>query len=997
MNEKRYFVAASILHLHDTCFLYPACEKCGSRILFNHGRFQCPRRDCLSIAQNVNYRYRLSAKVAGKGDIFNITIFGSCLEPYFGAAAGFLNRYCEDLKKELEEPEEGKVQDLLVQAVEHCFIGRSFIFGVKASESKTGVLSFSPSFLQSTIRKRKPKKHLIVCQIAVPNTTVYGCTVIHYYKKLLNSIRLKDLSFNSELSTSIDQSTTKINNLSYLSDNTQFCTLLTDANQLSNPWQQDFALTFASGDCCTVEEFPSARTSNARSKTSQKYLDHVEGATCKGIFNQRKFSDFATSVSQNSSDINDCCANTTGKLPSSVELHRLRANECTYQFNDSSFELEDNLELSFDTQRFCTQTFGDSLSNWKDTHLPSDQSCRLLDCNDSTLWDELPFTESLGEFVAKVEASLERCNEENALPTRVNALTTRVNGVDGAIHSCFLKSLEIDYHSGVQAQKRRNGEQDINSTKCKLPKSRKTRNGKNFYEGDSNRLNGTVEHLALADVFKNDLTEKLSSPRRSRSVWSGNDSYTIYTPNPEAAGNLCRTDLSPINADNDSTYSDQTILPEMHNQPEKQVDQLLKNLNNHTINKSSTNKFHLLRSADFQTPLPSAKWLLKMKENTLVEDHEHNFDKCDQESVGSSRLLSILKNESNLFHNLCTNLQEYDVSGELFSDAVGNEEESPLCPKRFQCTLSPRSASKTFSKTTCKLSEQQCNISLHCMDVAAATLANENNISSPENYSQKLPKCDFVDSQDCIPCSQSTPVSSVKHLKMFRVGEKQVFKTLPYFKTYPKEAGFYQKQGGFHKYDHLKQQLFHIQKVPQSNQTSVSSKLSLLDSSPVSKSCTSDSNEWISPSTIKTQRSCFSPCVLNVHESQGFKLFKNVSHAGSGAIATTDSKTATEANKEEDSSNQFRGHLYIKRTPAGNYTTPSFQHKILHSRKVFQKRTEKLGALVSREFQSRKDPKMNESLPAAFRTFSENKAQDCYSPELFATSTEFSEVEYSSF
>ncbi|XP_067883739.1 DNA damage-induced apoptosis suppressor protein-like, partial [Heterodontus francisci] len=216
MIGKRSFVIASILSLHDACFLYPACHKCGSRLLFNLSRFQCPKHDTVSTAQNMNYRYRLSVKVAGKNDTFNITVFGSCLNPYFGAAAGFLHRYCEDLKKELQEPEREKVQDLLVQAVEHCFIGKSFIFGVKASESQPGILSFSPTPLQTNISKSKHKKHLVACQITVPNTAVYGCTVINYYKQLLDSDSLLDLSHSSPLSDGpliiVEQSSSMINN-----------------------------------------------------------------------------------------------------------------------------------------------------------------------------------------------------------------------------------------------------------------------------------------------------------------------------------------------------------------------------------------------------------------------------------------------------------------------------------------------------------------------------------------------------------------------------------------------------------------------------------------------------------------------------------------------------------------------------------------------------------------------------------------------------------------
>ncbi|XP_051882516.1 DNA damage-induced apoptosis suppressor protein [Pristis pectinata] len=991
MNGKRSFVAASVLCLHDTCFLYPACQKCGTRLLFNHGRFQCPKRDCLSIAQNVNYRYRLSLKVAGKCDIFNITVFGSCLEPYFGAAAGFLNRYCEDLKKELQEPEGEQVQDLLVRAVEHCFIGRSFIFGVKTSESQTGLLSFSPSLLQSTTGKNKYKKHLIACQIAVPNSTIYGCTVINYYKKLVDSISPKDASSSSLLSASqfisIDQTTPKINSLSG-------CTQLTGANQLTNPWQQDFALTFTSGDCITVEEFSTAGTSRVSSKRSIRSLEHIEGATCKRKYNKRKFTGFATSLSQNSNDINGCSTNTMGSLPSSIELHRLPANESTHQYSDTSFELaEDYLESGlFDTRRLCIQKFEES--NWKDNvFLLSDKSCSPLDCKDSILWDELPFSESLGEFIAKVEADLERDDEENALPMRVNA-------IDVAIHSCSLNKLKTDDHSGILEQKRRSREWGINSTKCKLLEVRKTRNKRTSYKGDSHNLNDTIEHLVLADGFRNDVTEKLVSPPRSPPLWTRDDTCGVCTPNPEAVGKIGSAFLSPINVINCSTYPGQTIQPKMYNCQDDQAIERSTLPTNHeliAVNKQSMDGSCALSNAAFQTPLTSAKWLLTKEENfnSQIQDLEHNSNLCNQEPIDRSQLRYIFKNENSLFQNLCPSPEEYDVSGELFSDAGGYEEEAPLCFHRNPSILSQWvPASKPCSKTTCKPSEQQCNTFLHCSEVAPD--ANQDDNGSLENESQKLLKCDFLDSQDYIPFSQSTPVSRVKHLKYFGVGKKKAFKMSPYIRTHSKETAFKQKQVIFSKNDILMRQSLQVQEVSLSNKTSVSSKSSLLDNSPVSKSYINDSDEWIPPSTIKTQIiSHFSSCISDVYKSQGFELLKDASAA---AMETTDSKITTEGNKEKDSSNQFRGHLCMKRTPAGNYTTPSLQQKVLNSTKVSPKRTEKLGPLVSREFQVWKGLKMNESLPTTFCTLlAEGEALDCYSPELFAPSTEFSEDESSSF
>uniref|UniRef100_UPI00398F3C87 DNA damage-induced apoptosis suppressor protein n=1 Tax=Pristiophorus japonicus TaxID=55135 RepID=UPI00398F3C87 len=1014
MNVKRSFVVGSILCLHDTCFLYPACQKCGSRLLFNLGRFQCPKRDCVSKAQNMNYRYRLSVKVAGKSDVFNITVFGSCLEPYFGAAAGFLHRFCEDLKKELQEPEEEKVQDLLVQAVEHCFIGRSFIFGVKASESQTGGLSFCKSLLQTTANKSRYKKDLAACQITVPNTAVYGCTVINYYKKLLDSASLKYLSPISLLSDSplitVDQSSDMINNLtSLLSGNTQSYTQINGAHRLSNSWQQDFALTLSSIDCITVEEFSTAETSRAGSKWNIRPPDQVEEATQNRKCNKSTLSAFATSTSQNSSDINVCSTNTMVSLPSSLEVQSLLNNDCRSQYYITSFDelQEDCLKSSFNTQ-----------SNGKDSDVfqSANKSCSLLedslDYIDSTLWNDLLFSESLGEFIAKVKANRERCDEEIGLLASATA-------DDGSIHSCSLIKVETDSRqNGAQGQNTRSREVSTDSTNCNLTGFRKTGNKENFYCVDSNNPKNVVDGLVLVDGFKSDdVTEKEVSLATASLLWSGDDSDIEHTPSQEAVVQICSTFINPASAGNCSTQPVQSCEPKLHNNQEEQMGECSSFLpkckatkvNKLTDSFYTTNESYLLNSVNFQTQLAFAKQLLKMKKIDTEFQAQmcikgHNLDKCDMEPVSRSQLsyvLNLYKNSA--FQNLCTSPteQEYNISGDLFNDTGGNKEEPSLCLST-KCILSkPTSASKAFCKTNFKPNEQQCNISL-CLKGAADALENQNNNSSPENDSQNLSEHDFSDSQDFVPFSQSTPVSRFQSLKSFRGRKNKALKMSPYVSTSPMPAAFRQRQVGLFKNGQLEQQSLQIQNVFQqqsgSNQTSVSSNSSLLSNSLISKSYENDSDEWIPPSATKTRRmsSNLSSCVFNIHKSRGVKLFTHVLYANA-AMETADSKTTTEGNKENDSSNQCRGDPYMKRPPAGMHTKPSVQQKVFNSTKVLQDKTEKLGPLVSSEIQIRKCLKVNDFTPAAFHSFyAKSETPSWCSPELFTASAELFEDEYQS-
>ncbi|XP_067842797.1 DNA damage-induced apoptosis suppressor protein [Heptranchias perlo] len=976
----------------------------------------------------MNYRYRLSVKVAGKGDIFNITVFGSCLEPYFGAAAGFLHRYCEDLKKELQEPEGEKVQNLLVQAVEHCFIGRSFIFGVKeisASESQTGLLSFPQNLLQSTISRNKYKKYLVACQIAVPNTAVFGCTVINYYKKLLDSASLKDLPSSSLLSDSplitVDQSSTMINNLTNsMSGNTRSYTQLSSANRLSSPWQQDFALTSSSVDCVTVEEFSAAETSRVSSKWNIRPPDHVEEATQNRKCNKSGLSAFVTSTSQNSSDINGCSTNAMVSLPSSLEVQRLPNNDCTSQYYSTSFDelQEDYLKSSFNTQRCYVQKPGDSLSNGKDSdEFQSANKSRLqdsLDYNDSILWDDLLFSESLGEFIAKVEANQQRCDEEIALLTSVTA-------VDGSVHYCsWTKPGTVNPQNGAHGQNTRYREVSTHSGNCNLLGSTKTGNKETSYPVDSNNSKDVLEGLVLVDDFKSsDVTEN-EVPRATASpLWSGDDSDDVYTPSPEAVVQICSAFVNHVSASNCNTQPVQTCGPNLPNLQEEQLGECSSFLPKHKTTEATkptdhfytTNESYLLKNVDFQTLLPSSKQLPKMEKrfDSKFQDQKcikgHSFDKCDMELVGSKQLSSVFNLQKNSsFQNLCTNPteKEYDVSGDLFNDTGGNKEEPSLCPKTNLSILSKQTLAVKAYKTNRKPDEQQCNISLCCLNGAADAVGNQNNNSSPENDSRNLSDHDFSDSEDFVPFSQSTPVSRFQILKSFRGRENKALMMSSYIRTSPKSAAFRQRQVGLFKNGQLKQQSLHIQKMFQqqsgSNHTSVSSNSSLLSNNPISKSYESDSDEWIPPSTTKTRimSSHLSSCVFNIHKSRGVKLFTHVSYA-SAAIETTDSKATTKGNKGNDSSSQCRGDLYMKRPPAGKHTKPSLQQKVFNSTKVLQNEMEKLGPLVSSEIQIRKGLKVNDCTPAAFHSFyTKSETLSCCSPELFTASAELFEEEYQS-
>ncbi|EMP35011.1 Nitric oxide-inducible gene protein, partial [Chelonia mydas] len=88
----RRLLAASVISVQNSNFVYPSCQNCFSKLILDSNRFNCLKCGCTGEAKDANYRYKLSLKVAGTSDLFAITVFGSSLDPFFGVTAGSLQR-----------------------------------------------------------------------------------------------------------------------------------------------------------------------------------------------------------------------------------------------------------------------------------------------------------------------------------------------------------------------------------------------------------------------------------------------------------------------------------------------------------------------------------------------------------------------------------------------------------------------------------------------------------------------------------------------------------------------------------------------------------------------------------------------------------------------------------------------------------------------------------------------------------------------------------------
>lgn len=61
-------------------------------LMLSFVRFKCLKCGRTGEAKDASYRYRLSLKIADTNDLFDIVVFGSCLDPFFGVTAENLQR-----------------------------------------------------------------------------------------------------------------------------------------------------------------------------------------------------------------------------------------------------------------------------------------------------------------------------------------------------------------------------------------------------------------------------------------------------------------------------------------------------------------------------------------------------------------------------------------------------------------------------------------------------------------------------------------------------------------------------------------------------------------------------------------------------------------------------------------------------------------------------------------------------------------------------------------
>lgn len=419
MNKARRLLAASVISVQNSCFIYPACQSCFSRLVLNPKRFNCPKCGCTGEVKDAGYRYRLSLKIADTNDLFDITVFGSCLDPFFGVTAGNLQRCIEDFNQLSGETNRDASPRVLVEAVESCFIGKRFIFGVKGCASEDGGCSFASSILQNCSRINRGTKTLTACQIFLPNAAVTGFTVITYFHRLLQSRKFGNHNNSSHLPDSlsppIDEPVGELSSLSSWNRNSCFVQS-SGGESFLGCWQQSFSLT-SSVAWVTAEDFPTLEVGKLVSEQHEEEGRPVSAESCSVSLNNQTLWESqccSSSVREENKEEEDelnSQPSQTDRISATDKLERISfsgtncspPNNSRLLKNPSEFGVKSIYPKTSIGNDSYKEKSPNSLFYNRRTSTSNHVNVTRVSQTDSVLWEELPFSESLNEFLARIE------------------------------------------------------------------------------------------------------------------------------------------------------------------------------------------------------------------------------------------------------------------------------------------------------------------------------------------------------------------------------------------------------------------------------------------------------------------------------------------------------------------------------------------------------------------------------------------------------------------
>ncbi|XP_007490947.2 DNA damage-induced apoptosis suppressor protein [Monodelphis domestica] len=868
MNRRRKFLIASIVAVQNSSFIYPSCQKCFSKVILVSKRFDCPKCGCTGEAKNVTYRYKLSLKVSDTNRLFSITIFGSCLDTFFGITATCLNRYIKDSNQIDGTLDSNSIQDILIQAVQACFIGKTFIFGVTNFENQGEQALASNNLLQKCSHDDGHIRELVACQISLPNSAVTGYTVINYFDQLLQSANFRNIHCGPQLPDSHllegDHPSSELSSLGSSGSSSSFVQS-SGRDHLSRLWQQflgltpivtqpaddDFSISEQSkADVILLqqkERVSSAETphfSNCHELTRDSHSPHLSlgEASKKGKLDTE--SNHMTAILNNCHEVgaaNNWDSFCPLKMKQPLEQNNMnllgplqKEEKCSQSklthHQDRNLDLSSNLpkRTSFTTLSPSHEvSAGDTLEE------------------DPEIWDDLPFSESLNAFMAVIE------NENTiAQATKCSIIDKDINPLDDHCGKLFPNTQKATGNTHVshmrpQVKCKNCGENSVLfhcGSKMNLS-SQKERQLDNTANCFSTNISGKeISDTAMPNARVSDLPE---TPKAFRTYLSlkKNDSFlqskVEIIPSPNTPGNVhfcANTKYSVKCGERRSLETDRTatsLSSEKHvvfsgvchagnkrcsiwlqNQEGSFTTcrELVQNSNTHSSNKNeSTNVFSLMAGSQGITSTTVKK--------DFLQNHSPGHD------------------------------SSYNASADLFD--VSAKETGEECIDKSQGILSTLETVLTESHPLSNFphSPLDSNCSHFQRRSSQNILPCSRTHSSPP-YFQSDSDYDLGDNQEFVPYSQSTPIAPLHHrLRVHKMKES--------FKKDPKLYISY-KESTISFEDGLQQPTPNCLKnekttSPRSRNTSIAndSQQMLISSSPTIKFLETNFDDWVYHTTKK--------------------------------------------------------------------------------------------------------------------------------------------------
>ncbi|XP_012497252.1 PREDICTED: DNA damage-induced apoptosis suppressor protein [Propithecus coquereli] len=803
MNKRRKFLLASVLALQNSSFIYPSCRKCFSRVILVSKRSNCPKCGSTGEAENTSYRYKLSLKVAESNKLFVITVFGSCLDTFFGLTATDLHKYLQNPDKIPETPDNDTAQNLLRKAVETCFVGQTFIFGVTNFESQHGKGS-DFSYLYACADHKREIKALVACQIILPDPSLTGFTVIHYFHQLLQTSNYRKLHCGSQVPNSpllaLDHSNSDLSSI-WGSDSTSYFFEFCSRDNFSRFWQPSIELTSVVSQLTENDDFSATEQSkvlgilhqnrthisSAEATVSNSCHDPIQGSWSLVSYMDKK------STSEKLGEELDLQAN---------QLSAVHSSHREIGFTDSNLfplKIQEPLESSNTKSFYSAMEIKNRYSQCElpcyqhhDVDIPTSlrerSACcppsslrleeiagRSQDC-DPEIWDDLPFSESLNKFLAVIESEI--------AVTQTDASSTKHhvgNDIDKlhADHSRLsvtpqrttgaLRTPPVALRSS-QATVKSNSGKDNFFCKCEANPSPSVQK--------ESRSDNTAEAVSVSRNRRDNLEYFLPNTCLSAPFSSSNDLETTVTHKTVII--LPHRDdipLTPSTSESDHPYLNIKCYNGWEENSLSETNEKLTTLCSRKYNdvfdlcklenkqyyrwpKNQGDSFTVCKKLIY--PLETLCSNPNRSTNTLKEkSHGHISNKLTQSY--SSCYEGSYNASADLFDDVA---KEMDIATEIAKksqDILSQWEMSLAESHPSESDFSLRSISENSILPSQKLSLQSISVPRHPR------------ICSPPPHFQS-DSDNFEDSQDFIPCSQSTPITGFHQTRI--LGINGAFKKL---------------------------------------------------------------------------------------------------------------------------------------------------------------------------------------------------------------------------